>query len=199
VEKVVSRLEGRPVVLSPRDWALVSAWWRTRVPLGTVLEALERATRRRRSSSRSILTHAAAELEEVSRVMREGRATSLSRGEGKSPSLEGARRRWEAAEQRAEQDGILRETLARLLDRLDLGEDPAALDIALDDVLLRLAPEELRVEVTKEMENRLGPFRGMREGALLATIRRAMTDRLRVSLDLPRLALCDRDNPAGPR
>ena len=54
VESAWSRLRGRPVVLSPRDFELVASWRRSGVPLSVVLEILDHEARRRGGNPRSL-------------------------------------------------------------------------------------------------------------------------------------------------
>ncbi len=199
VERALTRLGGRPVVLSPRDFALLSGWRRRGVPLGTVLEALEAAARR--SASRGTapsLIYAARAVEEAWDVVRTGRAPTLPVREGRPLSLEGARGRWSAAMGRAPDRSPLGGLLARLLDRLDRGEDPARVDLDLDEELPGAVPGPLLARVQRDVRTRLVPFHGrMGEGAWSGTVRRAVADGLRAALDLPRLALCEKGH--GPR
>jgi hypothetical protein len=41
IEERFCALRGASMLLSPRDWALMESWWRERVPLSLVLDALE--------------------------------------------------------------------------------------------------------------------------------------------------------------
>jgi hypothetical protein len=51
IESRFAQLRGSPLLLSPQDWALVSRWYRMRIPLRIVFEALESVFASRRAEA----------------------------------------------------------------------------------------------------------------------------------------------------
>ena len=52
LERALSRVRERPVVLSPRDWELLSEWYSRGIPLAIVEQAMEAASEREASKKR---------------------------------------------------------------------------------------------------------------------------------------------------
>lgn len=193
VEQALSRLHGGPVVLSPADWDLVSGWQERGVPLATILEALASASLRGRGQGRRPparrLTYIAPAVEEAWKVIRAGRIAPIPGTGGQPVPLTGPNRDWVRAIDEASGASGLRSLLCGLLDRLHAGESPVVLDQELDRGLLRAAPTDLLSRVTAETDVDLEPYRSrMDASAFEATRSRAVTDRLRRALRLPRLA-----------
>ena len=93
VEEALARARGRPVLLSPRDWARVADWCERGVPLSLLLEALEEAARRarRRGSELRGLALIAPAVEESWRAVAEGRrAPEVSRAPRQEAPPDGA-------------------------------------------------------------------------------------------------------------
>ncbi len=196
LEQALCRLRGTAVVLSPRDWRLITEWHRREVPLSLILDTLEELARgtgrgRRARPPRSLGAVARA-VEEAWRVWREGRVVAAA-GEAAGPRPLGeACASWQAVERR-ERETPLGRVLRELLLALERGEDPAELDRRLDRELVAVAPGP-RVRAARDAaEHDLSPHRSrMPAGALAATLERAVVDLLRRELGLPRLALSDR-------
>ena len=188
VEDAWSRVRGRAVVLSPREFELVAGWRRRGISLALVLEALAHQTRRasRRGGSRSLAALSPA-VEAAWEAVAGGRSAALvpvAAALRPDPLLAWRRR---AAEQADTGIGRL---LARLLAEADRGVSAAELDIALDAEILAAADPALRAAAEAAAEAALAPFRGrMREPELARTRSRATTDHLRAACALPRLTL----------
>ena len=68
LERALSRIRERPVVLSPRDWEMVLDWHAREIPLGVILETLEEAgarARKRGSAGPRSLSYLASAVEEA--------------------------------------------------------------------------------------------------------------------------------------
>jgi hypothetical protein len=84
----------------------------------------------------------------------------------------------------------LRTLLERLLADEDRGVAAAILDAVLDEALLVAVPVEIGDRAQEETASALSAFRGrMSDEEFRATFARALADRLRATLVLPRLAL----------
>jgi len=84
VEDRFCQLRGAAMLLSPRDWALIAAWWDERVPLPLILDSLEEvfAARLRRGDAAAdigSLAYVRAEVQRRFRLHRE--MVALRRGE----------------------------------------------------------------------------------------------------------------------
>lgn len=195
VERALSRWNGRSVVLSPRDFALLSRWQAVGVPLGTVLEAIAAAGRR--AHGPVTLTHVSRAVSEAWEVIRTGRAPDPS-----SPgafSLQEGRRKWLAASEARDSGPELGEMLAGLVRRLDSGEDPERLDRELDRELPRTAGRELLAEAERSVRARVARHLRPGQRADEAAILRAVADHLRQALELPRLGHCRDDRATAAR
>ncbi len=196
IEQALSRLRQRPVVLSPRDWALVSDWFSRGIPLALVLEVLEdaaeRSRRRHALQGPRSLAYVAAAVEESWQAIVEGRGGRAGKTASPLPSLDRARERWAATASRSETGRPLRDALDGLLRRLDTGLSPESADREIDETITALCPGDLLARVDAEIDAELRRFRDrMKPDVLAATRGRARIDRLRRELDLPKLALSD--------
>lgn len=84
IEERFCALRGSHLLLSPKDWAMISSWWSQSVPLALVLEALEEVFAARRaqgSSARPVnsLAYVRQEVEHRARLRRE--MAAVRRGE----------------------------------------------------------------------------------------------------------------------
>ncbi len=202
VERALEECAGRPAVLSPRDWSLLSDWFDRGVRLEVVLEALEEAAGRRRrgrGSRRLSLGYLAAAVDERHRAWVDGRATRPEAGESPLPPRETVRAAWAAASARG--GAALSWAIAASIGILERGGSPEEADDALDEALPEAVPPELGERARAESERALSPFRArMDAAAFRATLRRAVADRLRRALDLPRIALTRSPGaPGDPR
>ena len=183
-------------MLSPRDWALASDWYVRQVPLAAVLEALEEAAERARKRGRAAgprsLAYVASAVEENWELIRRGRAGQHSAASSSLPPLASTRESWRQAEKSATEDPSLGALLSKLLLELAAGKPPADVDRELDERLLACAPPALVARSQEKVSSELEPFRArMSEKTFEVTRRRAVVERLRRALNLPRLALSD--------
>lgn len=187
IERCWSGALERPVVLSPRDWALISDWFERSIPLGIVEEAIHQtvaARTRRGSSAPRTLGYIAAAVEEAWSVVVEGRRaeTGPSSCPPERPALECWRRR--AAQEAA--DSPLARLLRGLITELAQGAAAEEVDRRLASSLTAAVPEALLRSTRAEVERQLAGFRErMDDGLFLATRERAIIARLRRALDLP--------------
>lgn len=191
VETALGRARRKPVLLSPRDWELVSGWHRQGIPLRLVLETIEEAARRTaaKGSTFASLAYVAREVESAWHDLRAER--SAERAEGELPLRE--REEVLAAWERAASDRLVGEPLAEVLravlTRLRAGEAFDA-DAAIDAALEGGAPEADRAAAAREADSALAAWRHrMSAEAFAATRRRAIIDRLRSALGLPRVSI----------
>jgi hypothetical protein len=190
VETRWSRLAGRPVVLSPRDWAHLARWHALGVPVALVLETMEEAAARRpgKEPFRS-LASLARHVEEGLQVLAGGRlARSDAAPPGPTP-VRSAAAHWKDALAAATPGAELKTLLESLLARHEAGEAPARLDAELDRRLGDAAPAGLRERCRRAVDARVRPFRGRLPPEVAAEVtRRGLVEELRAELGLPRLA-----------
>lgn len=99
------------------------------------------------------------------------------------------RRRWQACRSSAPEDGALRQLLDELLQRLEHRTPGAEVDRVLDTHLLAAVSAELRRTAECDVDEELAGYRGRMDPATLgATRQRAVVERLRRLLGLPRLS-----------
>ena len=188
VEAAWSKLLGRPAVVSPREFETIDAWRRRGIPLTVVLEVITNAGKRRSGRGPQALTALAHAVSEAWGVVAAGRAAPIVADA--RPARSGARRAWEEARARCPETGRLRTLLTSLLADEAEGGAPEAVDAALDAALCGAVDEETLARATEETARALAEFRGrMSEEEFQKTFSRALVDRLRGALVLPRLAL----------
>jgi hypothetical protein len=188
IEAAWSRMKGRPVVLSPREFELVASWRREGISLAVVLEVLHdearRAGGRREPRSLGVL---AKSVREAGGVVAAGRATSRAKTPSAPPP---AADRWRDALGGAQVEAPLRAALDRLLHASLEGARPEELDRRLDEELMRAAPADRRRAAEEASRAALAPFRARMESAEHErAVARATADRLREAYGLPRAAL----------
>jgi hypothetical protein len=188
VEAAWSKRLGRPGVVSPREFEVIDTWRRRGIPLAVVLEAIrDFGTRRSGRAPRSLsaLAHA---VHEAWAAVASGR--SAPPVADARPERSDARRAWQEALARCAENTPLHTLLSSVLSEEANGVAPDALDAALDASLPAAAPVELVGRVTDETARALGGFgERMTSGEFQKTFSRALADRLRAELGLPRLAL----------
>jgi len=188
IETAWSRMKGRPVVLSPREFELVASWRRDGIPLRVVLEVLNdearRAGGRREPRSMGLL---AAAVREAGRVVAEGRAAP--RGFAPAPPSPAAAL-WRRALEAAPEDAPVHAAIASLIASAADGMPADELDRRLDEELMRCAPRA-EIEAASEASRvALAPFRErMPRDEHERAVARATVDRLRDTLGLPRAVL----------
>jgi len=186
IEREWSRMLDRPVVLSPRDWALISDWHEREIPLALILESMRHAAEhpRGRRPPRS-LAYLVPGIEEAWRVVLDGRRGTpeqLPPPVRPIDSVDAWRRRSEIE--------TVDSSLGRLLDELlaayEAGDPAEVVDERLNDRLITSVSEDLRQRIAEQVEATLTPFRERMDAATLERTRRsAIIDRLRRTLDLP--------------
>lgn len=187
VEAAWSKMVGRPTVVSPREFAAVDDWRRRGIPLAVVLEALAAAGKRSGHPPRS-LTALARAVEEAYAVVASGRiATGVAPA---APARSNARRAWESALAACSRDAPLHALLTRLLTDEANGVPASVIDAALDESLPRAVSDTQLAGARAETLAALAQFRPrMSEDEFRSTVVRALAERLRVMLVLPRLSL----------
>ena len=185
IERRWSRLHERPVVLSPKDWALVTDWQSRGVPLWILDEAMQAALERRagREPPRS-LAYLAPAVDEAWSVVLEGRRRDapLLR-----PEPVDVRQRWREVAQ-ARPGSALGAVLDGLLARLEAGEAADKIDDELDRALAAAVQPEWVASITALVEQELLPFaERMTPTTLAETTSAAVVLRLRRELGLPPL------------
>lgn len=216
IEEAFSRLRQRPLLLAPRDVALVKSWFELGVPLRVVLKGLELffARESRRESPRRLPASLAYCEQDVLNSWEEWRLSRI--GSEPSQAVEGGPddilrahlaasvERLERAGARAKDAGhaaLVRAVRAvlRRLKRLE-GEvgtaPPGVIEAELilsEEKLARAARKELAAELATlaaSVSRELAPMRGSIEERAYDTLRRKAEDRaLFVRLGLPRLVL----------
>jgi hypothetical protein len=188
VESAWSKVLGRPAVISPREFEAIDAWRRRGIPLAVVLEVIADSGRRGSGRAPKALTALARAVEESWSVVAAGRAAPDRAGS--LPPRTDVRRAWENALGRCPEGAPLRELLFRLLAQEAAGESGALLDAALDAALPDAVRGDSRARASDETTRALAEFRPrMSEGEYRTLFARALADRLRAALHLPRLAL----------
>ena len=188
VEAAWSKTLGRAAVVSPREFEAIDSWRRRGIPLSVVLEVIAGAGKRRSGKSPRGLTAIAHDVESAWAVVAAGR-TGLSAAPA-APPRDADRHPWAQALERAPQGTPLHALISGLLTEALEGQDAASLDAALDRSLGGTAPQDI-VEVTRlDVARELESFRArMNAEEFQSMLRRALADRLRGKLSLPRLAL----------
>jgi hypothetical protein len=188
VEAAWSKLLGRQTLVSPREYETIEGWRRRGIPLTVVLEVITHAGKRRSRRGPQAITALAKAVAEAWDVVAAGRTAPDVATARPTPS--DARRAWEEALERSPETGALRTLLTGLLAREAEGAAAEAVDAALDASLAGAVPEPVLAEATAETARALGAFRErMSEDEFRKTFARALVDRLRRTLALPRLAL----------
>jgi hypothetical protein len=195
LERAWSKVLGRPAVVSPREFEAIDAWRRRGIPLTVVLEVLAAFGKRHSGKAPRGLTALSRAVDEAWSVVAAGRA-SPGVPDAQPPRSE-ALRAWEEALGRCGEGAPLHRLLSRLLAEAVQGEAGLTLDAALDASLPGAVPEELLARATEQTESALEEFRRRMTGEeFRKTFDRALADRLRGTLELPRLALT---RPGPPR
>jgi len=183
IERVWSDLQGRPVVLSPKDWTLITEWHARGVPLSLIHDAVAAVRENSREPPRG-LAYLAPAVEEAFSLVLDGRRRAAPAA---APPREPPIASWRRFEREAEDSPAAR-LVRELLAALDAGEDPVALDGRLDRELPGVVGAAVRDEITSVVEAELAPFAERMAPAVLdETVRSAVVFRLRRRLGLPGL------------
>lgn len=193
IERALQEARGSPVVLSPRDWALLSDWYDRGVPLAIVLESLDSLTsessragdRLTRRGLASVSRAVDAAWQTVLEGMRTG--PTMAPDEPASSSALGA---WRRVLDGAANEAGLKDLLETLIRRAEAGEDPGLLDEELDAALAGLCRTERVEQARRDARASLARYRDRMSAAVFAeSLARALNDRLRRDLGLPRLSV----------
>lgn len=184
IERRWSRMLERPVVLSPKDWALISDWHARSIPLSLIVESMRHSAESpgRRAAPRN-LAYIAAAVEEAWEVVLDGRRASLPPAPAplRDP-VEAWRRRLDAEDV----GSALHELLFELLTAYENGEAAETIDRRLDERLRTSVDADLLRATLDQVDTELAPFAERFDDATLERTRRAaVVDRLRRALDLP--------------
>jgi hypothetical protein len=193
IERRWSELLGKPIVLSPRDWARIEHWCALGIPLEIVDEAMTAVTERGTTDkSTRRLAELAPLVEDAWAVILDGRRAPRHEV---GPSVEAdPLSLWRRRKEREPVGSPLAVLLEGFIDRFERGEDRHGLDAELDHCLVETVDPALRDSVQREVDSDVEPFRGrIPADRLEATRRRACVDRLRRLLDLPRLAVTPKE------
>ncbi len=199
IERAWGEFTGRPVILSPKDWALVEDWHARGIPLALVEQAIEAAVERRTGGKPRGLSYLSTAVEEGWSVVREARPRPGDPAP-EAPESRNPREFWRDRAAEEPEGSELRVLLEDLLARAAAGEDPVELDLELDARVVEAVPELLSRAVREEILAEVEPFRGrMGQAQFDSTIERAEAQRVRFRLNLPRLAGTKQTgNPAEP-
>jgi hypothetical protein len=185
IEREWSRMLDRPVVLSPKDWVLISDWHARSIPLSLILESMRHTMERpgRRSPPRN-LGFVSAAVEEAWQVVLDGRrGTPIP--ETPTPLVDPVDA-WCNRRDAERAGSALRSLLSRLLNSLEEGQKPQTVDRSLDESLETAVSDDLLGATRSEIDAELAPFADrMDDETLDRTRRTAILDRLRRALNLP--------------
>jgi hypothetical protein len=201
VERAWSELLGRPAVVSPREFEAIDGWRRRGIPLAVVLEVIAAFGKRRSGRAPRALTALTRAVDEAWAAVAAGRAGPAA--SDARPDRSEALHAWEEALGRCREGDPLHTLLTRLLDDAMRGESGLTLDERLDASLPGAVSDEMLASASARTERALADFRRrMSAGEFQTTFVRALADRLRETLGLPRLALTRVDparQPMPPR
>lgn len=188
VESAWSKLLGRPAVVSPREFEAIDSWRRRGVPLSIVIEVIGDAGKRRSAHPPKALTSLSRAVDEAWSVVAAGRTAGLAPTGAPGPPPAVAA--WEKVRTDHAEGEAIHELLAKLLADLASGTPADELDRRLDSGLPDAVAERTLADAREETRRALDSFRSrMNPDEFRATMARALADRLRAVLGLPRLAL----------
>jgi len=188
IEREWSRLLDRPVVLSPKDWALISDWHAREIPLALIVESMRHAAERPsgRSAPRN-LGYIAAAVEEAWQVVLDGRLAHPPAPPRRPPVADPVEA-WRRCIASEDPESALRRLLSESLEAFEAGETAGAIDLRVNDELDASVSGELRAAIHDQVDAELAPFAERMDGPTLEKTRRAaIVDRLRRVLELPLL------------
>lgn len=193
VRAVEARLESilrRPIVLSPRDWTTLASWHAQGIPLPLILETLDEVAAKKGGAYPRSLRYFVRAVEESWQAVVDGRAIRHRGAEGSEPQrAESPETPWGAPTGSIARPPAVERLLEELSEALARGAERATVDERLDRALAAgsVAPDLLRaareaaLEALREYRDR------MPADAWEKTLDRAVVERLRRALGLPRL------------
>lgn len=207
IESRFAQLRGTPLLLSPKDVALVDDWWRRRIPLRIVLHTLEELFRRRDPADpvRS-LAYCRAAVEGAFSEWRESRLGEGGAEAEEEPSTEEAvrylqERAADLARRASEEPAFAAAAAAvrRQIDRLRSTAPPALSEVeealhATEDelvgALLRLLPEADQQALERRAADGMRELRArLTARAWRASVEAAVRAEVRAAHEIPRLTL----------
>jgi hypothetical protein len=188
VERAWSALLERPAVVSPREFQAIDGWRRRGIPLAVVLEVIRDFGKRRSGRAPKSLTALSRAVDEAYAAVTAGRAGPPP-ADARLPRSD-ALRAWETVLERCREGSPLHVLLTRFVSEAAKGESVHTIDAALDAMLPGAVPDEMLATATERTERALREFRRrMSDDEFRKTFVRALADRLRETLELPRLSL----------
>jgi len=192
-----ARSQQRAVILSPREWDLICGWFAREIPLQIVADAIEGLGEKKRGRTAAkprSLSYLAPAVEESWSAVVNGRVEARAVQAAESDAG-GGRAAWLAAAARCGEDSALAGLLRRLVQSGDAGAAPDEIERELNESLIELAPQEIVASLREEIAEQTAEFRErMRPAAIEAVERRALLERLRGRLGLPRYSMEPNDD-----
>jgi len=189
IEAAWSRIQGRPVVISEREFELVDGWRKRGIPLATVLEVLGDLERRRGGRTPRSLAYLQPAVDRAWAPVAAGRVVPPTLPKPTAPPLVPSLA-WVAARPGLPEETPLRLLVDRLLEEADRGAPPGELDAILDREIVGAADAETLDRVTREVRGALAGYSvKMTPEEFARTYDRALRDALRRAVKLPRLTL----------
>ena len=187
IEAAWSRLQGRPVVISERDFELVDGWRKRGIPLAMVLEILRDLELRRGGRAPRSLAYLQPAVDRVWNTIASGRVAPSAAPRPKSTALDPSRA-WLAARSDLPEGAPLRRLLDRLLEASDRGTPPDEIDATLDREIVGASDARTLERIRREVRDALASYsEKMLPDELARTHERALRDALRRAAKLPRL------------
>ncbi len=189
VEALWSAHAQRPVVLSPREFALVSDWHQRGVPLDLIRESIaarEDHRRRKKAVARS-LRQVAGSVEESWSAILDGRSAQPVQPASPAGSreIQADPESWRQRLSNCQGTDAMAGWLRGLGNRALAGEARELIAQEIEDGLPDLAPAELRERAEREVDRDLAPYRDrMPAAGFVSTRRRAIGARLRLLMGL---------------
>ncbi len=183
LEDALARRAEGPRVFTQRDYRLATRWHQEGVPVGLILEIMER----RKVAARG-LSQVAVRVEESWRAVCAGRLGDGERQPIPASPEAGPERLLVMAVQGAPPSSRLRRLLQTLLEQHRAGASPDALERILEAELPGAVPPELLQEAENEAKQTLDPHRDrMPPEAFRETVRKGVLARLRRVAGIPQL------------
>jgi hypothetical protein len=189
IEARWSRLLDRPVVLSPKDWVLISDWHARGIPLQIIDESILAAgERKRRSTAPRGLAYIAPSVEEAWRVVLEGRLTPTHSTATPGQLARSPIDLWRGRMREEPSGSRLRGLLKALLAAHEAGEIAETLEERFERALPDCVDGAWRRNIEERVDRELAPFlERMDQATLEETRRSAVLSRMRDELGLPSL------------
>ncbi len=187
IEEYFWQKRGAHLLVSPLDWAIVETWQKAGIPLSAVLKGIDRAfesyARSRRAAGGRQLKSLSYCVDAVQEAADEEKETAAGTG----PVVTTEKKAEETFSREA-----LRTFFRRNVEKLSAAA-ARRLSVAEEKLTAALtsgAPEEFLLDIRREMDHQLAPYRRKMSSAQLAQLERQyMQKRLWERYNLPRLSL----------